>query len=416
MAEKTTKKTATAKAKSSTSAASKTAATKKTAAPKKAAAKTTTVKKSNPKKTTTITTTTVTTTVKKVAPKKVATKSSAAKKATSGKSVRAKTLNDALNAGKKTRDKNGKSTLEKYYISEKPIKKTGDVIFNFKRAKQKTAKSFDTFVDALNEFIRIAEESSNPCRVWFHRDGAYRGSVDLIKAQIIRQRLTRTQIENKKVIEYIETEDLVDKAEPKGKKVEIDFEREQRLLNKSVDYVDLNVENSKNRYVQDIMVPDVRTYSPGNVVVVEEIKPNIEDNSLEVWYHLEKDIEDHHLVSNQGTQTLRDFKVDKEPIVVEKIIEKHVIVEKPVEEPAKVEEPVEEVKPEPEVIVLPVQEEEKPVENEIDESVKEEIVENKDEDDEEVPAKKSDPWFAILAVILTLLIIANIVVLIVYNK
>lgn len=272
-------------------------------------------------------------------------KSSSSKSTTKKTAIKSKTLNAALDMDRASKTKTititkptrvrvkkvVKPSLEKYYISEKPIKEINDIVFNFKKALQYDSTSYETFMDALNRFITIAELSNNPCRVWFHREGAFRGSVDLTKAYIIRQRLSHTNIENKNVIQYIESEDLVDKGKV-SEKVEIDYEREQRLLNRAVEFVDLNVENSINRYVQDIMVPDVRTYSPGNNVVVERVQANTEDNLLTVWYHLEKDIEKHHLVSEQGIQTLRGFKIykEEEPQVIEKLK----IIEKVIETPS----------------------------------------------------------------------------------
>ncbi|WP_027122895.1 50S ribosomal protein L4 [Metamycoplasma spumans] len=109
-----------------------------------------------------------------------------------------------------------KSTLEKYYISEK-FDADRNISFNFKKANQKISGNFANFLEAVGEFIKVSEKSKNDTRVWFHRDGAYRGSVDLAKAKVIVSKVSENKVENTKAIEFIEKENLVDKATPKVK-------------------------------------------------------------------------------------------------------------------------------------------------------------------------------------------------------
>lgn len=109
-----------------------------------------------------------------------------------------------------------KSTLEKYYISEK-FDADRNISFNFKKANQKISGNFANFLEAVEEFIKVSEKSKNDTRVWFHRDGAYRGSVDLTKAKVIVSKVSEHKVENTKAIEFIEKENLVDKATPKVK-------------------------------------------------------------------------------------------------------------------------------------------------------------------------------------------------------
>lgn len=109
-----------------------------------------------------------------------------------------------------------KSTLEKYYISEK-FDADRNISFNFKKANQKISGNFANFLEAVEEFIKVSEKSKNDTRVWFHRDGAYRGSVDLAKAKVIVSKVSEHKVENTKAIEFIEKENLVDKATPKVK-------------------------------------------------------------------------------------------------------------------------------------------------------------------------------------------------------
>ncbi|PZV99874.1 hypothetical protein [Metamycoplasma auris] len=114
-----------------------------------------------------------------------------------------------------------KSTLERYYISETVPDENGKVSFNFKKANEKISGSFSDFNEALLEYIRIGEASENPTRVWFHQDGAYRGSVNVEKAYVIVDRIKGQSVANEEAIKYIEKENLVDKPAPKASKKKV---------------------------------------------------------------------------------------------------------------------------------------------------------------------------------------------------
>ncbi|WP_330463520.1 50S ribosomal protein L4 [Metamycoplasma gateae] len=111
------------------------------------------------------------------------------------------------------------TVVDKYYISE-TFDKDRNISFNFKKAKEKVSGNFANFIDAVNEFINVSEKSENDTRVWFHRNGAYSGSVNLEKARIIANRVLEAHVENEKAIEFIESENLVDKAVSKSSKKE----------------------------------------------------------------------------------------------------------------------------------------------------------------------------------------------------
>lgn len=110
-----------------------------------------------------------------------------------------------------------KSSLEKYYISEK-FDADRNISFNFKKANQKISGNFPNFLDAVSEFIKVSEKTDNNTRCWFHRDGAYRGSVDLAKAKVIVSKVSEAKVQNHEAIEFIEKENLVDKAPKKAAK------------------------------------------------------------------------------------------------------------------------------------------------------------------------------------------------------
>ncbi|MCY2903147.1 50S ribosomal protein L4 [Mycoplasmopsis arginini] len=111
------------------------------------------------------------------------------------------------------------TVVDKYYISE-TFDKDRNISFNFKKAKEKVSGNFANFIDAVNEFINVSEKSENDTRVWFHRNGAYSGSVNLEKARIIANRVLEAHVENENAIEFIEKENLVDKSVAKAAKKE----------------------------------------------------------------------------------------------------------------------------------------------------------------------------------------------------
>ncbi|WP_369991744.1 50S ribosomal protein L4 [Mycoplasmopsis arginini] len=111
------------------------------------------------------------------------------------------------------------TVVDKYYISE-TFDKDRNISFNFKKAKEKVSGNFSNFIDAVNEFINVSEKSENDTRVWFHRNGAYSGSVNLEKARIIANRVLEAHVENENAIEFIEKENLVDKSVAKVAKKE----------------------------------------------------------------------------------------------------------------------------------------------------------------------------------------------------
>lgn len=205
------------------------------------------------------------------------------KKATAAKKTKKPAATKAKVARKPT---TRKSTLDKYYISEKPIKKTGDIEFNFKKAKQKTSRKYDEFIDALKEFIFVSETSKNNTRVWFHRNGAYRGSVDLAKAKIILDRLTQQAVEKQRIIEYLEQENLVDKPEPKKvtKKVIIVEEPKPIDLNQEAKEATFFVPNSDLMLASEVQKDDIVASTPtrGCEVFVTNIYPG--NGQMEVEY------------------------------------------------------------------------------------------------------------------------------------
>ncbi|ADN68791.1 hypothetical protein [Mycoplasmopsis fermentans] len=245
------------------------------------------------------------TTAANKAKKPVATKTT--KKVTAAKTIKKPVATKAKVAKK--------PTLDKYYISEKPIKKTGDIEFNFKKAKQKTSRKYDEFIDVLKEFIFVSETSKNDTRVWFHRNGAYRGSVDLAKAKIILDRLTQQAVEKQRIIEYLEQENLVDKPEPKKvtKKVIIVEEPKPIDLNQEAKEATFFVPNSDLMLASEVQKDDIVASTPtrGCEVFVTNIYPS--NGQMEVEYVVKNE-------NNQSDSQIKTLYGFKQNPVVEEII------------------------------------------------------------------------------------------------
>ncbi|AWX42729.1 Uncharacterised protein [Metamycoplasma cloacale] len=216
-----------------------------------------------------------------------------------------------------------KSILEKYYISEKVDHETNTITFSFKKAKQARSLSYDEFLDALSEYIRVSEISSNDTRVWFHREGAYRGSVNLEKAKVIMERLTQNTVKKEEVITYLEKEDLVDKPAPKkSAKVEEEIKecstKEESSccesscevkedsccceLNSLASLVKFHIEDIQNRDAYNIGAKDIKAELEG--YDVEIIKVNENNKGLDVHYIIKKG----EMESLPSMKTLHGFK------------------------------------------------------------------------------------------------------------
>ncbi|WP_427902829.1 hypothetical protein [Metamycoplasma alkalescens] len=168
-----------------------------------------------------------------------------------------------------------KSTLEKYYIAEK-FDENRNISFNIKKANEKISGNFKDFSDALLEFIRISEKTNNETRVWFHRDGAYRGSVNVKKAYIILDRLKGSNIRNEEVIEYIDRENLVDKPVPK-KLIPVSN------INDEAKKTRFFVENPGNKKISDVRFKDIKWDSRYQVYIEKVTHVN---QTIVIAYHL----------------------------------------------------------------------------------------------------------------------------------
>ncbi|QBF34790.1 hypothetical protein EG856_02580 [Mycoplasmopsis phocirhinis] len=123
-----------------------------------------------------------------------------------------------------------KPKLNRFYLSEKYdiVDGVRIISFNLKRAKIARLQNFKTFKEGVDEFNRVAFELEGNSRVWFHQNGAFRGSATPQRTAQILEVIDQSQVKDEDVIEFINKEKLVDVAPKKNKKeVSIDQEPTQ---------------------------------------------------------------------------------------------------------------------------------------------------------------------------------------------
>ncbi|QJG66556.1 hypothetical protein HGG64_02480 [Mycoplasma phocoeninasale] len=174
--------------------------------------------------------------------------------------------------------KKTKKILDKYYISE-AFDKNRNISFNFKKANKKISGNFAEFTDALAEYVRVAEQSENETRVWFHRDAAYRGSVGLEKARLIIDHVKEKNVDNQQVIDYIEKENLVEKPVKKPSKKMMVAEE----LEKEANEISFDVQDKESKMSSDVTSNDVEYESKFDVTILD-LKPY--EGKLDVYYNL----------------------------------------------------------------------------------------------------------------------------------
>ncbi|WP_330463147.1 hypothetical protein [Metamycoplasma gateae] len=173
-----------------------------------------------------------------------------------------------------------KSTLEKFYISEK-FDENRNVSFNFKKANQKISGNFKEFIDAVLEFIRVSEKTKNDTRVWFHQNGAYRGSVNIAKARVIVEKIKAESVKSEEAIEFIEKAELVDKPAPAKKQA---VKKTVVNLDNEASKTTFFVEDAANKKASQVSALDVKSQSK-YATVIEKVSQL--ENTVVITYHLE---------------------------------------------------------------------------------------------------------------------------------
>ncbi|TQC54177.1 hypothetical protein E1I18_00155 [Mycoplasmopsis mucosicanis] len=123
-----------------------------------------------------------------------------------------------------------KSPLIKYYLAEK-FDKNRNISFNLKKQGLKTHENYKTFQKALETFIEKSLASKSPTKVWFHREGAFKGTASLEQCYVILKRIKEEKTKDEHVIEFINQEQLVEKSTPKktNKQEEVEVFTEEHL-------------------------------------------------------------------------------------------------------------------------------------------------------------------------------------------
>ncbi|TQC51496.1 hypothetical protein E1I18_02320 [Mycoplasmopsis mucosicanis] len=137
-----------------------------------------------------------------------------------------------------------KVKLNRFYLSEK-YDNDRNISFNLKRANVSKLLTFKTFVEGVEEFNKIASTLEGNSRVWFHQKGAFRGSTTPEKTGTIIERVEEANVKDENAIEFINQEKLVDIAEPKTKKVEVEEVEEFVLDDTKEEEVQVAQENNE---------------------------------------------------------------------------------------------------------------------------------------------------------------------------
>ncbi|MBU4690518.1 hypothetical protein KQ874_02315 [Mycoplasma sp. ES3157-GEN-MYC] len=201
-----------------------------------------------------------------------------------------------------------KPKLNRFYLSEK-YDENRNISFNLKRAKVDELINFKTFKEGVNEFNRIAFTLEGNSRVWFHKDGAFRGSATPEKTAIMIERVTQENVKDEDAIEFINREKLIDVAPVKTKKVEPKPETvaEPKLqkptvdLNKEVTELIVYIEDKETKLPSEVSLDDVKAETKYEFVPTS-VKWT--DDSVVVTYLLR----DGDTESNEVTSVIRGFK------------------------------------------------------------------------------------------------------------
>ncbi|QSF13589.1 hypothetical protein [Mycoplasma sp. Mirounga ES2805-ORL] len=180
----------------------------------------------------------------------------------------------ATTKAKTTTKKVKKANINKFYLSEK-FDEDRNISFNVKRAKIKTLTNFPTFYEALEFFLETAEKLDGESKVWFHRDGAFRGNSTYENARIILDKVKEANVKDEEAIEFINKENLVEQTKSKTKKTEVNWDDE---ANKVI----FSIKDIETKYAKEIVEEDIEIKSKYEVII-SEINV-INNNKLEIIY------------------------------------------------------------------------------------------------------------------------------------
>ncbi|MCU4117181.1 hypothetical protein N8G13_01760 [Mycoplasma zalophi] len=103
--------------------------------------------------------------------------------------------------------------MRKFYI----IEKTDDEdkkIWQLKEAKIDEYLTFYSFNESLEKFMDLAKDDESS-RVWFHQNGAFRGSMSFEKAHTALELLNEENIESESATDYLVSKSLIESSSTK---------------------------------------------------------------------------------------------------------------------------------------------------------------------------------------------------------
>ncbi|MGX9340396.1 hypothetical protein ACWXVL_01315 [Mycoplasma sp. 128] len=102
----------------------------------------------------------------------------------------------------------------RFYIIEKRDEEN-NLTWHLKRAKQDNYFTFDNFQDSLNKFIEIAKGLEGDSRVWFHQNGAFRGSMGMESALKSIEELQANNVSSQEATDYLVSKNLIESSSKK---------------------------------------------------------------------------------------------------------------------------------------------------------------------------------------------------------
>ncbi|WP_051630122.1 hypothetical protein [Mycoplasma simbae] len=224
-----------------------------------------------------------------------------------------------------------KSKLNRFYLSE-TFDENRNVSFNLKRANIKELKNFKTFREGVEEFNRVAATLEGDSKVWFHQNGAFRGSASPEKTITMLERVVQENVKDEEAIEFINREKLVDVSPAKAKKQEkveeteevveqeptVEVETTQEVveeqpalqntvnLDEEVKKLVVYVQNGEEKLAREVVLSDVKAHSEYEFVATSL---RWEDEAVVVKYLLRHDGKE----SVEVTKVIKGFKAQPLP-------------------------------------------------------------------------------------------------------
>lgn len=178
-----------------------------------------------------------------------------------------------------------KPKLYRFYLSEK-YDENRHISFNLKRAGIKAYTNFKSFKEGVEEFNAIAAQLDGDSRIWFHQNGAYRGSATPEKTVTMLSRVQDQNVRDEEVIEFINKEELVDVTPSKVKKETVEAVEEVKEvidLDKVAKELKVFVNYADQKIASEVTLDDVLSSETEYEFVATALSWN-DDNTISVAY------------------------------------------------------------------------------------------------------------------------------------